>query len=659
MSSTSSNVSVERLIKTTQPKQHVEETRAYTPDTVLSELQLEPDITVLCRICAKRINIRQIQNHRSYHDALHTLEYKDNKKPANVDSLLARRQYLVKKAPQSNIAIIQKVNDAYELVKSVLQGTFDDLRQVNEPIKVECMGQPLNCSAKCIHAMSICSDGNERWKSKMEDTYVFQDFFGNDINKCFFAVYDGHNGRFAADIAAYDFHHFLLNEMTKFDANTTCKCTVNHAGKIDIEDYGIDRKPARNIRKESIRHILHEESMNVIQQIMHTCEENVQQLKEDNNPDCHQSQKGAKKKRVKDPFSEKMEIALQKAYVQTDNILKFGIDEKSRVRWSGCSAVTCVIESTRNTELDEVTETVDSVIGMPLPQERGLLYIANSGNVRAVLCRNGKAYKVTRDHMPSNLNERNRVLKTGAEIRVSQKGARINGVLDTTRGFGNHGDPELKRAVIVDPYTTTVTIDQYAEFLIIATNGLWEVLSEDEAVSIIYEMIPTDEIPSPTPEHVENFAQAFEFSKANAGRKLACSVSEESFEQDGGRKCKKNEMEVSLELDQRGEKVNDYNEAEMHLNDDADTVKGHNADFENMVSTLMENDDGNDADIETLTELHTIYTQSQLSLYHPTEKELYRNLAKNMSERLVQSALLAGSRDNISVIVILLPACKI
>ena len=83
-------------------------------------------------------------------------------------------------------------------------------------------------------------------------------------------------------------------------------------------------------------------------------------------------------------------------------------------------------------------------------------------------------------------------------------------------------------------------------------------------------------------------------------------------------------------------------------------------DFESMISAILENDDGNEADVETLTEMHSIYAQSRLSMSGaPTRPEMYRSLAQSMAERLVQSALLAGSRDNITAMVILLPGCKI
>ena len=72
----------------------------------------------------------------------------------------------------------------------------------------------------------------------MEDTKVFQDNFGEDKNKSFFAVYDGYHGRFAADMAATELHHLLLNEMSKFDPKTKSTTATNQADNNDVSQVG-------------------------------------------------------------------------------------------------------------------------------------------------------------------------------------------------------------------------------------------------------------------------------------------------------------------------------------------------------------------------------------------------------------------------------------
>ena len=68
---------------------------------------------------------------------------------------------------------------------------------------------------------------------------------------------------------------------------------------------------------------------------------------------------------------------------------------------------------------------------------------------------------------------------------MSEKEMRVNGVVATTRGLGNHGDVVLKKSVIVEPHTMSVAVDQYCQFLLLASHGVWEVFSETEATNLL------------------------------------------------------------------------------------------------------------------------------------------------------------------------------
>ena len=64
----------------------------------------------------------------------------------------------------------------------------------------------------------------------------------------------------------------------------------------------------------------------------------------------------------------------------------------------------------------------------------------------------------------------------------------MNGVCLTTRGLGNHGDPTMKSLISWEPHTTTVPVDQYAQLLILATNGVWQVFSPQEAAELLLQV---------------------------------------------------------------------------------------------------------------------------------------------------------------------------
>ncbi|KAI9837315.1 MAG: hypothetical protein M1819_000389 [Sarea resinae] len=108
-----------------------------------------------------------------------------------------------------------------------------------------------------------------------------------------------------------------------------------------------------------------------------------------------------------------------------------------------------------------------------------VLYTANVGDARIVLCRNGKALRLSYDHKGSDENEGKRVANAGGLILNN----RVNGVLAVTRALG---DAYMKDLVTGHPYTTeTVVQPDIDEFLILACDGLWDVCSDQEAVDLI------------------------------------------------------------------------------------------------------------------------------------------------------------------------------
>ena len=100
-----------------------------------------------------------------------------------------------------------------------------------------------------------------------------------------------------------------------------------------------------------------------------------------------------------------------------------------------------------------------------------VLYTANVGDARIVLCRNGKALRLSYDHKGSDENEGKRIAGAGGLILNN----RVNGVLAVTRALG---DAYMKDLVTGHPYTTeTVIQPDIDEFLILACDGVSTVQS--------------------------------------------------------------------------------------------------------------------------------------------------------------------------------------
>lgn len=95
-----------------------------------------------------------------------------------------------------------------------------------------------------------------------------------------------------------------------------------------------------------------------------------------------------------------------------------------------------------------------------------VLYTANVGDARIILCRSGKALRLSYDHKGSDENEGKRITNAGGLILNN----RVNGVLAVTRALG---DSYMKDLVTGHPYTTeTVIQPDMDEFIIIACDGV-------------------------------------------------------------------------------------------------------------------------------------------------------------------------------------------
>ncbi|XP_047332358.1 protein phosphatase 2C 37-like [Impatiens glandulifera] len=118
-----------------------------------------------------------------------------------------------------------------------------------------------------------------------------------------------------------------------------------------------------------------------------------------------------------------------------------------------------------------------AVISLVTPDK---LIVSNCGDSRAVLCRNGIAIPLSSDHKPDRPDELNRIESAGGRV-IYWDGARVLGVLAMSRAIG---DSYLKPFVISDPEVTITDRNSEDECLILASDGLWDVISNETACSV-------------------------------------------------------------------------------------------------------------------------------------------------------------------------------
>ncbi|CAL5339498.1 unnamed protein product [Camellia sinensis] len=112
------------------------------------------------------------------------------------------------------------------------------------------------------------------------------------------------------------------------------------------------------------------------------------------------------------------------------------------------------------------------------------LLVANAGDCRAVLSRRGMAIEMSKDHRPCCNNERIRIESLGGFIDDGY----LNGQLGVTRALGDWHMIGLKEIsekggpLIAEPEVKLVTLSKEDEFLIIGSDGVWDVFRSQNAV---------------------------------------------------------------------------------------------------------------------------------------------------------------------------------
>ncbi|KAK9831431.1 hypothetical protein WJX81_004250 [Elliptochloris bilobata] len=153
-------------------------------------------------------------------------------------------------------------------------------------------------------------------------------------------------------------------------------------------------------------------------------------------------------------FSSDINAAMEEAFVDTDQ--RYLQADAGENRDDGCTAVTAVLVGQK-------------------------LVVAHVGDSRAVLLRAGQALALSEDHKPNRTDERSRIEAAGGVV-VWAGTWRVGGVLAVSRAFG---DRLLKRYVVAKPDVRAEELGAGDDVLILASDGLWDVLSNQDACALV------------------------------------------------------------------------------------------------------------------------------------------------------------------------------
>jgi len=244
----------------------------------------------------------------------------------------------------------------------------------------------------------------------------------------YFAIFDGHAGTFAADWCGKKLH-IILEETIRKNPNTPIPELLDQT--FTIVDAQLEKLPLKNSGCTAVTAVLRWE---------------------DRIPNA-QSATGS------------TAIApATAAAVQAQNDASKG-DEKSGDSGVDMSKSPPQATSSVVVNAPGTNEATHARLRTTASRQR-VLYTANVGDARIVLCRNGKALRLSYDHKGSDENEGKRVANAGGLILNN----RVNGVLAVTRALG---DSYMKDLVTGHPYTTeTVIQPDLDEFIILACDGV-------------------------------------------------------------------------------------------------------------------------------------------------------------------------------------------
>jgi len=115
------------------------------------------------------------------------------------------------------------------------------------------------------------------------------------------------------------------------------------------------------------------------------------------------------------------------------------------------------------------------------------IVVANTGDSRLAICQDSKVAFASMDHKPNDDRERQRVEQAGGIIADD----RVNGDLASARSFGDFRyktDPNLppsQQQITVLPDCTILDRNAQDEFIVLACDGIWDVMSNLECTRYI------------------------------------------------------------------------------------------------------------------------------------------------------------------------------
>ena len=178
--------------------------------------------------------------------------------------------------------------------------------------------------------------------------------------------------------------------------------------------------------------------------------------------------------------SNRIEQSLRETFLQMDRLIltKDGQKELSRIQKD-------LPETTSISMTTDSFAGCTSVVGLI---KNKVLYVANAGDSRCVLAEEGTAIEMSHDHKPDLPGEIARITKAGGVV----EDGRVMGNINLSRSIGdmeykkNPSLPPEEQMITAFPDLLTHSISQRSDYLILACDGIWDILTCQECVDMVY-----------------------------------------------------------------------------------------------------------------------------------------------------------------------------
>lgn len=358
--------------------------------------------------------------------------------------------------------------------------------------------------------VGVAEDRNKRWRRTMEDAHAFVYDFGGVHGQGYFSIFDGHAGKHAAEWCGKYFHEYLLETLASEGSSTPIPDVLNrtfHRADAKLGELASQQGTSSGctavtcflrLEDESGKAVVHEKTGGIDDAFAKrlsglggaalapsrseregmAAQEQEESGAKSSDTGVSSSGSASGASSLLGSFAKRIRKASSSGGSGDGEQDKSTSSEQSESRSD--AATTDKAEESRAPQLSSSNDGLTRV--SDATKHRRVLYTANVGDARAVLCRKGHAVRLTYDHKASDHQEAKRITDAGGFVMNN----RVNAVLAVTRSLG---DSAMKEFVVGAPYTTETVLSDDDSFLIVACDGLWDVVDDEDAVRLVQDIV--------------------------------------------------------------------------------------------------------------------------------------------------------------------------